>query len=136
VKADQLARRKTITREDMPQYVVAIHVPDDLDPSKQDEAMEHDIDVLNEEIVAAGVRVYVGGFSLASSAKSLRAQPDGKILVTDGPYLVAKEHVDGFWVVKASNLEEALEWRRKAVVGCLAPVEVRQIGQGPQGVQL
>ncbi|MGH2637888.1 MAG: YciI family protein, partial [Rhabdochlamydiaceae bacterium] len=58
-------------------------------------------------------------------AKSLRRQPDGKVLITDGPYLETKEHVGGFWVLEASNMEEALEWGRKATIACWAPVEVR-----------
>jgi hypothetical protein len=61
----------------MPQYLIAIYLPDDFDPSVQDKAMERDIDVLNEEMEAAGVRVFVGGLRPASDAKSLRAQPDG-----------------------------------------------------------
>ena len=59
----------------MTRYLVAIHHPDNYDPSLEDEAMERDIDVLNDEMVAAGVRVFVGGLGPASSAKSLRAQP-------------------------------------------------------------
>ena len=47
----------------MPQYLVAIHHPDDYDPSAEDEAMTRDIDALNEEMVAAGVRIFVGGLS-------------------------------------------------------------------------
>jgi hypothetical protein len=39
----------------MTQYLVAIHHPDNYDPSVEDEAMSRDIDVLNEETVAAGV---------------------------------------------------------------------------------
>ena len=64
-------------------------------------------------------------------AKSLRAQPDGKVLVTDGPYLETKEHIGGFWVLEAANLEDALAWGRKAVVACRAPVEVRAFGIPP-----
>jgi len=45
----------------MPQYLVAIHLADDIDPSVQTEAMSRDIDTLNEEMVAAGVRIFVGG---------------------------------------------------------------------------
>ena len=74
----------------MTQYLVAIHHPDNYDPSREGEAMERDIDVLNEEMVAKGVRIFVGGLRPASSAKSLRAQPDGKVLITDGPYLETK----------------------------------------------
>ena len=110
----------------MPQYLVAIHHPDDYDPSVEDEAMGRDIDVLNEEMVATGVRIFVGGLSPASSARSLRAQPNGKVLVTDGPYTETKEYIGGFWVLEATDMNEALEWGRKAVVACRAPVEVRQ----------
>jgi hypothetical protein len=45
----------------MTQYLVAIHHPDDYEPSVETEAMSHGIDVLNEEMVAAGVRIFVGG---------------------------------------------------------------------------
>ncbi len=107
-------------------YLVAIHHPDDYDPSlAEDEAMHRDIDVLNDEMVAAGVRVFVGGLHPASSAKSLRAQLNGKVLITDGSYLETKEHVGGFWVLECADMDEALEWGRKAVVACRAPVEVR-----------
>ena len=74
-------------------YLVAIHHPDDYDPSlAEDEAMSGDIDALNDQMQAAGVRIFVGGLHPASSAKSLRPKPDGQVLVTDGPYLEAKEH--------------------------------------------
>jgi hypothetical protein len=113
----------------MTQYLVAIHHPDDYDPfAAEDEAMHRDIDVLNDEMVAAGVRIFVGGLRAASSARSLRVQPGGKILVTDGPYLETKEHVGGFWVLEAASLDEALAWGRKAAVACRAPVEVRPFG--------
>jgi len=110
----------------MTQFLVAIHHPDDYDPfAAEDEAMHRDIDALNEEMIAAGVRVFAGGLHPARSAKSLRAQ-SGKVLITDGPYLETKEHVGGFWLLEAADLDEALAWGRKAVVACRAPVEVRQ----------
>ncbi len=110
----------------MTQYLVAIHHPDDYDPAvAEDEAIFRDIDALNDEMKAAGVRIFVGGLRPASNARSLRAQPDGVVLITDGPYLETKEQVGGFWVLEAVDLEEALEWGRKAAVACRAPVEVR-----------
>ena len=108
----------------MPQFLVAIHHPDNYDPSLEGEEMARDIDVLNEEMIAAGVRIFAGGLAPAK-ARSLRAQPNGQVLVTDGPYLETKEHVGGFWVLETAGMEEALEWGRKAVVACRAPVEVR-----------
>jgi hypothetical protein len=127
VKAGQPPGPKTLSGkgEIMPQYLVAIHHPDGYDGSLESEAMERDIDVLNEEMEAAGARLFAGGLSAASSAKSLRAQPDGKVRITDGPYLETKEHIGGFWILKAANLDEALEWGRKAVIACRVPVEVR-----------
>ena len=109
----------------MPQYLVAIHHPDGYDGSLEGEEMMRDIDVLNEEMQATGARLFAGGLRSVSDARSLRKQPDGKVLVTDGPYLETKEHVGGFWILEAANLEEAVEWGRKAVVACRAPVEVR-----------
>jgi hypothetical protein len=109
----------------MPRYLVAVHHPDNYDPSVESEAMHRDIDALNEEMIAAGVRTFVGGLHAVSKAKSLRAQPDGKVLITDGPYIEAKEHIGGFWVLDAADLDEALAWGRKAAVACRAPVEVR-----------
>lgn len=110
----------------MTRYLVAIHHPDDYDPSvAEDEAMSRDIDALNDEMEAAGVRVFVGGLRPSSSAKSVRAQPDGRVLVSDGPYLQTTEHVGGFWVLEAADLNEALTWGRKAAIACRAPVEVR-----------
>jgi hypothetical protein len=113
----------------MSQYLVAIHLPENFNPSSANAAsMGRDIDVLNEEMVAAGVRVFVGGLTPVREAKSLRAQPDGKALTTDGPYLETKEHIGGFWVLKVAGLDEALAWGRKAVVACRARAEVRAFG--------
>ena len=115
----------------MTQYLVAIHHPDNYDASREDEAMHRDIDVLNEEMEAKGVRIFAGGLRRASSAKSVRVQPNGKVLVTDGPYLETKEHIGGFWILDAADMDEALAWGRKAAVACRAPVEVRPFCPNP-----
>lgn len=117
----------------MPQYLVAIHHPDDFDPSTQDEAVIEEIQELNREMIAAGVRNFVGGLSPVSNARSIRAQPGGKVLVTDGPYLETKEHIGGFWVVEVAHLDDALEWGKKAAVACRTPVEVRSFIPPPEG---
>ena len=109
----------------MPQYLVAIQHPNNYDPSLEGEAMIRDIGALNEEMDAAGARFFAGGLEPASKAKSLRKQPGGEVVITDGPYLEAKEHVGGFWILEAADMDEALAWGRKAVVACRVPVEVR-----------
>jgi hypothetical protein len=109
----------------MPQYLVAIQHPDNYDPSLEGEAMIRDIGALNQEMDAAGARLFAGGLESASRAKSLRKQSDGDVSVTDGPYLEAKEYVGGFWILECADMDEALAWARKAVVACRVPVEVR-----------
>lgn len=110
----------------MPRFWITIHHPDDYDPSIEDEAMTRDIDALNDEMVAAGIRVFVGGLHPATRARSLRSEADGQIIASDGPYLPTREHVGGLWVLECADLDEATEWGRKAVKACRAPVEVRQ----------
>src|SRR5260370_20715701 len=105
----------------MPQYLVAIHRPDNYDGSLEPESMGRDIDALNEEMMAAGVRVFVGGLLPVSSAKSLRAQPGGKVLITDGPYLETKEHIGGFLVLETADLDEAGEGGRQAAAALWGP---------------
>lgn len=109
----------------MPQYLVAIQHPDNYDPSLEGEAMIRDISALNQEMDAAGARFFAGGLESANHAKSLRKQADGNVTITDGPYLEAKEHIGGFWILECANMDEALAWGRKAVLACRVPVEVR-----------
>lgn len=111
----------------MPKYLIAIHRPDNYDPAmSEDAAMRREIDVLNEEMKAAGVRVFVGGLHPATRAKSLRQQPGGDVLLSNGSYLRTDEHVGGLWVLDVPGEDEALAWGRKAVRACRAPVEVRR----------
>ncbi len=105
-------------------FLVAVHHPDDYDPSIEGEAMIRDINALNEEMESAGVRFFAGGFD-ATSPKTLRKQTDGKVVITDGPYLETKEHMGGFWILECVDMEEALAWGSKATVACRVPVEVR-----------
>ncbi len=110
----------------MPQFLVAIQHPDNYDPSQEGEAMISDIGALNLEMEAAGARFFAGGLQSPQYAKSLRKQANGEVVVTDGPYLEAKEHIGGFWILEAADMEAALAWGRKAVIACRVPVEIRE----------
>lgn len=111
----------------MPQYLVTIQLPDNFDPSLEDEAKVRDIYALGEEMEAAGVTKFACGLSPASTAKSLRVQPDGEVIITDGPYMEAKEHVGGFSILECADMDEALAWARKGAIACRASGEVREI---------
>ena len=111
----------------MPQYLLANYLPDDFDPSTMTEETVRVINDLNEELEAAGARLMACGLSPASQAKSVRGQSNSEPLITDGPYLEAKEHIGGFWILEAADMDEALAWARKAVIACRTPVELREI---------
>ncbi|HEY8309126.1 MAG TPA: YciI family protein [Gemmatimonadaceae bacterium] len=111
----------------MPHYLITGLLPDDFDPSSMDEAAINAINAINDDMEAAGVRVVVGGLSAPSDAKSVRPQSNGDVLITDGPYLEAKEHVGGITIVEAANMDEALKWAVRSATACRTPVEVREI---------
>ena len=109
----------------MKQYLLSVYHPEGevLAPEVQEKA-GRDVDQLNREMQAAGVWVFAGGLHPASTATVLRVH-NGEVLTTDGPFAEGKEHVGGFWVIKAADLDAALEWGRKATRACAVPVEVR-----------
>lgn len=112
----------------MPHYLIAGYLPDNFDPSTQDEAMVEEIHALNRDMIAAGVRRFAGGLG---QARTLRARADGEVHITDGPYLETKELVGGITIVETADLDEALAWARKGVKACRMPVEVREIFFNP-----
>jgi hypothetical protein len=134
VKTGQAARPKTkklkaVTGEEkvMPQYLIANYMPDDFDPSTVTEAMMEEIHALNREMIAAGIRKFACGISPAANAKTVRKQSNGKVLVTDGPYTETKEHMGGFWILEAADLDEALAWAKKGAIACDVAGEVREL---------
>src|SRR6202158_835598 len=114
-------------RRVMPQYLVATSLPDDFDPSLVTEEMIEEIHALNREMIAAGVRKFACGISPSGSAKTLPVQPDGKGLVTDGPYTETKEHMGGLWILECADIDEALAWAKKGAIACDVAGEVREL---------
>ena len=110
----------------MARYLIAIHRPNRHDTSiSVDKQMSLDIDALNDEMVAAGVRGFVGGLQPLEKATSLIPGADGDINQVVGAYLKAQDYVDGFWVLDVASQDEAIIWGKKAAIACRAPVEVR-----------
>src|SRR5689334_19623711 len=118
----------------MTQYLLSVHMVDgqELPPQETIERMYAEVDALNQVLQDEGVWVFAGGLHDASTATVVRAQPDGEILVTDGPFAESKEQLGGFWVLELPDLDAALGWARKATVACGAPVEVRPFQDTPE----
>jgi len=107
-------------------YLLSVHGPDDFQlPDDVDIQQAYaDVAKVNEEMQQKGVWVFGGGLHPADTATVVRAD-GGEIVTTDGPYLESKEHIGGFWIIKAPDLDEALAWANKATVACRGAVEVR-----------
>ncbi|MEU0566936.1 YciI family protein [Nonomuraea sp. NPDC005983] len=52
---------------------------------------------------------------------------------TDGPYAEGKEHIGGFTVIRAPDLDVALDWARKLATATTLPIEVRPFQDGADG---
>jgi hypothetical protein len=109
----------------MTQYLLSVYQPGgDVPPPDVLDTITRDLDVLNQEMKVAGAWVFSGGLHPPSTATVVR-QVAGNVLTTDGPYAEGKEHLGGFTIVEAPDLDAALEWARKLARATTLPIEVR-----------
>jgi hypothetical protein len=115
----------------MSQYLLSIYQPDgEVPPPDVLEPIMRDVAALVEEMKSAGVWVFSAGLHGPETATVARAK-DGTVLLTDGPYVEGKEHVGGFFVIDAPDLDAALKWAgRTARVLAPLPIEVRPFQHG------
>jgi hypothetical protein len=107
------------------QYLLSIYQPDGAPPAKESlDKIMRDVNALRQEMKNAGAWVFSGGLHPVSTATVVRVR-EGDALLTDGPYIEGKEHIGGFTIVKAQDLDVALEWGRKLARATTLPIEVR-----------
>ena len=90
-----------------------------------------DVGEVDQEMREAGAWVFAGGLYPPDTATVLRPQ-GAEILVTDGPFAEGKEHVGGFSIIQAEDLDAALEWGRRLARATTLPIEVRPFREGPE----
>jgi hypothetical protein len=114
------------TEEHVPQYyLLSVMQPEGEPPSDEElQAVMSRVEAHHDELKAAGAWVFSGGLHSPSTTTVLTATA-GDVLVTDGPYLEAKEYLGGLSIIKAADLDEALAWGRKAAKATTLPIEVR-----------
>ena len=88
------------------------------------------VDAFNAEVQAAGAWVFAGGLHAPEVATVVNAKDAENVVITDGPFAETKEHLGGFWVITAPDLDAALEWAAKGSAACMGPVEVRPFQEG------
>jgi hypothetical protein len=115
----------------MTQYLMSVYDADEVSyPPEDIEVIYADVDVFNEKLQAAGAWVFGGGLHPADTATVVEMK-DGEVVLTDGPYAESKEHIGGFWIIEAEDLDAALRWAGEATAACRAKVEVRPFQEEP-----
>jgi hypothetical protein len=87
------------------------------------------VSALNDELKAAGAWVFGGALHEPDTATVVRIS-DGTVMTTDGPFAEAKEHLGGFYIIEAEDLDAALAWATKATAAVGKPIEVRPLRHG------
>jgi hypothetical protein len=108
----------------MTQYLLTVYQPTDTLPHGDLDAIMRDVDKVDQAMKDAGVWVFAGGLHPPSTATVLRPE-GGDVLMTDGPFTEAKEHVGGFTIINVEDLDEALDWGRRLAEATTLPIEVR-----------
>jgi hypothetical protein len=110
----------------MPKYLLAVHAVEGTAVPSEGEmrAAFAAVDQFNQKVRDKGAWVFAGGLCPPDTATVVRVT-DGQVMTTDGPFAESREHLGGFWVIEADDLDEALAWAAEASVACREPVEVR-----------
>ncbi len=114
----------------MKQYLLNVYQPEGELPAERLAVVSRDVEAWDERLRASGSWVFTGGLHAAGSSTVVRAGRDGDVLVTDGPYAEGKEHIGGFTIIRAEDLDAALEWARGLSEASTLPVEVRPMRGG------
>jgi hypothetical protein len=119
----------------MPVYMLSVHSVEGQEAPAPEvmQQMFHDVDVFNKKVVDAGIWVFGGGLEPVDTATVVDAAKSGDGMVTDGPFAEAKEHIGGFWVLRADDLDAALKLAEEASSACKGPVEVRPFQPDTEG---
>jgi len=111
----------------MPLYLLSVHsVEGEPEPTLEEmQPMFEAVDRVNKKMEAAGAWVFAGGLHPVDTATVVDSTGGGDPIITDGPFAEAKEHLGGFWVLRAADLDEAMRWASEASAACRGAVEVR-----------
>jgi hypothetical protein len=116
----------------MKRYLLSVYQPDGQQPPPADlDRIMREVDAVDQELRDNGLWVFAGGLHEPDTATVVRVD-GGEVLTTDGPFTEGKEHLGGFTIIRAPDLDAALEWGRRLATATTLPVEVRPF-QGEDG---
>ena len=117
----------------MPRYLLSVYQPDGPAPAPDVlGAIMRDVYAVRDEMQKSGAWVFSAGLLPPTTATVVRAQ-NGRTLITDGPFVEGKEHIGGFCVVRAPDLDAALVWGERLARATTLPIEVRPFQSAREG---
>lgn len=117
----------------MTQYMMTVHGSEEENaavPEDQWPELFAAVDKFNQQLQADGVWVFGGGLEAADTATVVDSSGDAPVF-SDGPYLETKEHIGGFWIIEAPDLDAALKYAAAGSKACQGKVEVRPFQAEP-----
>ena len=112
----------------MARYLLSVHsVEGEAREPMTDEELQQSwkqLQVLEQEMQSAGAWVFSGRLHEPDTATVVRLS-GGEVVTTDGPFVESKEHLGGFYVIQAEDLDAALGWASKVTAAIRVPIEVR-----------
>jgi hypothetical protein len=117
----------------MARYMFSAYSVEGAAPQMTEEEMQQGwqkILVLEEEMKSAGALVFSGRLNDPDTATVVR-MANGDLMTTDGPFAESKEHLGGFYIIEANDLDAALVWASKTTEAVGHPIEVRPFLEMP-----
>src|SRR5215469_4231202 len=99
-------------------------------PPERSQQVWAGVNALGDRMTDAGAFVFKGGMQGGPESATVVRQSGGDVVVTDGPYTETKEHLAGFWIINAADLDAALEWAKLAAAAEQRSIEVRPLFNG------
>jgi hypothetical protein len=112
----------------MAKYLLSVHsaegeVGDPMTEEQMQQFMDR-VNVLEEEMRSTGAWLFGGALHDPDTATVVRTS-GGEVLTTDGPFAESKEHLGGFYIIEADDLDAAISWATKTSEAVSHAIEVR-----------
>jgi hypothetical protein len=115
----------------MMRYLLALYKADDeVIPPERSRQVWAGVNELGDRMKGAGAFVFKTGLQGRAESATVVRQSGQDVVMTDGPYTETKDHLAGFWIINAADLDDALEWARLVSAAELRPIEVRPLFEG------
>ena len=109
-------------------YMLSVHSCEDAahQPMTDEEMRQshQQMGALESDLKSSGAWVFSGRLHESDTATVVRVS-DGKVLTTDGPFVESREHLGGFYIIQAEDLDAALAWASRVTAAVGMPIEVR-----------